>query len=732
MPTHHRDDQELMRYLLRTADQLGVTSYVAPYRELLERLIREGQYGANEEEDDRETFMEQAEMAQLLCDEIGLGVVSISAVLLEPPYIRGAVTAQEVEALCPPGTLPLIERLAQTHELYHRYDLRQADQGEEFLLTIAEDIRVVLILLVECLNKLIYAKERMDESRRVLLAQVAQVLFVPTAHRLGLYKIKSQMEDLIFKYTDPKHYYEIKDLMGQTIVARQAYMDAFVAPIQKRLEELPLRWPYTIKSRSKTFTSIMNKMRNKGVAFEEIHDLSAMRIIIDAPPEEEYEACWLVYSIVTDLYTPNTKRLRDWISQPKANGYESLQITVQGPEGKSVEIQIRTTRMDRIAESGMAAHWRYKGVSGEASLDSQLTSMRQVIEDLAGDKEKANAQLSLRVESRDIFVFTPTGQMIRLPKGATVLDFAFAIHSNVGLMAQSAQVNGKRAKLRDKLKNGDVVNITTAKNQRPSIDWLQSVTTRKAKNKIRQAIRDQQESGLQAGKELLERRFKNRHLVYQESIFTSLLRKMGYKGNMDFFIDLSEERVNVPNFLDQYAELCAEAEARAAESRRVALTPTAIKAPEAADGREIVVSTADFKGLEYTLANCCNPKMGDEIFAYPSKSGLKIHTRSCPNAIDILGRHGDRVLPARWRGMESSAVVATLYVTALHDAVTIGRVVSTLHQADECSLINEEQQLDGGLWHGTFTFREGERQTLFALQAQLQSIKGVQQVRLQQ
>lgn len=731
MPTHHRDDHQLICYLLRTAYQLGGERYVAPCRELLGRLIREGWYG-DDKAGGREAFMEQAEVAQLLCEEVGLGLISISAVLLEPPYRQGVISSEEVEALCPDGTLTLLERLAHTYRLYDRYDLRQADQGEEFLLAIAEDIRVVLILLVECLNKLIYAKERMTEEERTLLAQEAEVLFVPIAHRLGLYKIKSQMEDLIFKYTEPEHYYKIKELMGQTIVARQAYMDAFVAPIRSRLDELPLRWPYTIKARSKTFSSIMNKIRNKGVAFEEIRDLSAMRIIIDAPPEEEYEACWLVYSIVTDLYTPDTKRLRDWISQPKANGYESLQITVQGPEDRSVEIQIRTTRMDRVAESGMAAHWRYKGVAAQSNLDSQLTSMRQVIEDLAGAKEGSKAPVSLRVESRDIFVFTPTGEMIRLPKGATVLDFAFAIHSNVGLTAQSAQVNERRAKLRDKLKNGDVVSITTAKNQRPSIDWLQSVTTRKAKSKIRQALREQQESGLQAGKELLDRRFKNRHLMYQESIFTSLVRKMGYRGNMDFFIDLSEERVNVQNFLDQYAEMCAEAEATATESRRVAPVPTTLKSQGMADNREIVVSTADFKGLEYTLANCCKPKVGDEIFAYPSKSGLKIHTRNCPNAIDILGRHGDRVLPARWRGLATDSVVAMIYVTALHDSVVISRVITALHQSDDCKLLNEEQQLDGGLWHGTFTFTEGDRQALFALQSQLQSIKGVQQVRLEQ
>lgn len=729
MPTPHRDDYALIRYLLRTARELEGADYIAPYKALLSRLIREGKY--YDAGDSAEQFMEQAEVAQLLCEEIGLGLISISAVLLEPPYRRGELTQQDVRELCPNGTLDLIERLVYTHQLYARYDLRQADQGEEFILAIAEDIRVVLILLVECLNKLTYAKERMLETERARLAQEAQTLFVPITHRLGLYKIKSQMEDLIFKYTDPEHYYELKELMGQTIAMRQTYIDSFVEPIRARLDQLPLRWPYTIKARSKTFSSIMNKIRKKGVSFDEIRDLSAMRIIIDAPPEEEYEACWLVYSIVTDLYTPDTKRLRDWISQPKDNGYESLQITVQGPENKSVEIQIRTTRMDHIAESGMAAHWRYKGVAAQSSLDSQLTSMRQVLEDLSGAKGR-DQQVSLRVDSKDIFVFTPTGQMIRLPKGATVLDFAFAIHSNVGLTAQSAQVNGKRAKLRDKIKNGDVVSITTAKNQRPSVDWLQSVITRKAKTKIRQAIRDQQESGLQAAKELLDRRFKNRRLVYQESLFTNLVRKMGYKGNMDFFIDLSEERVNVQSFLDQYAEICEEAEARVAESRP--LPPPAPEAPISTptDDREIVVSSTDLKGLEYTLASCCKPKVGDEIFAYPSKSGLKIHTRSCPNAIDILGRHGDRVLPARWRGFETASVVATVYVTALHDTVVVGRVVSAIHQAEGCELLNEEQQATEGLWHGTFAFSQGGRQALFALQAHLQSIKGVQQVRLEQ
>lgn len=728
MPTPVRDDRQLLHRLVAIFAELGGEQYIRSYRQCLRELIESDRY-VQDEGRSYDAFIAQAEQVRSLYEEVGLGVISLSSILFYPPYSCGAISDKEITALCPDGTLDLIGKLHETHELYAKYDLRREEQGEEFLLSIAQDIRVVLILLIECYSCLVHAKERMSEEERVLRSQEAEVLFVPIAHRLGLYKIKSALEDLIFKYTDPDNYYMLKERMGETLSARKAYMEQFLVPIYERLGNPPLKWPYQIKARSKTFRSIMNKIRNKGVSFDEIHDFSAMRIIIDAPLEEEYEACWQVYSIVTDIYEPNIKRLRDWISQPKANGYESLQITVKGPQGRSVEVQIRTVRMDLIAESGMAAHWRYKGLEAQSTLDSQLTSMRQVVEELSSGTNR-EAQISLRMESRDIFAFTPAGKMIRLPKGATVLDFAFAIHSNVGITAQAARVNSQRAKLRDKIKNGDVIEIITAKHQKPSVDWLQYVSTRKAKNKIRQAIREQQERGLQAAKELLERRFKNRRLTYDESLFSALVRQMGYKGNMDFFIDLSEERVNVAHFLDQYAEAMEAPEPQTAEPKPGA-TKTDRKPTTTDREDEVIIVSTNLKGLEYTLASCCNPKVGDSIFAYPSKSGLKIHTRSCPNAIDILGRHGDRVLPASWSGMQGGEESVQLYASAVYNPETVARILTLCRQASGCHLLSEEQHTDAdSLWHGSFLLTAADRQDLYALLAQVQAIKGVQQASL--
>lgn len=672
--------------------------------------------------------------AKAMVHELNLGKVSLSALFFVLPVYYRSYSLEEVEKVAPEGTRELLESLIKASDLLLRSHTLSGEELQQFLLSVAEDARVIFILIADRICALRLAKSFPQEERE-RLAEEAFSVFVPLAHRLGLYQIKGEMEDLYLKYVSPESFYQIKQWLGETKRDREAYMTRFIEPLEKHLQEKAFPWSYTIKSRTKSIFSIHNKMKKKGVAFSDIYDLSAIRIIIDAPGESELEACWLVYSLVTDLYEPNIDRLRDWVTHPKANGYESLQITVWGPEDKYVEVQIRTSRMDSVAERGMAAHWRYKGILSQSDLDHSLLSVREAIEKRQDDpqEKKQLYEESIKVDSRSIFVFTPQGDLIRLPKGATVLDFAFAIHSNVGCRAVSGKINGHNAKLRDALHSGDTISIQTSRNQKPNIDWISFVTTSKAKNKIRQEIHKQQESGLQAAKELLQRRFKNRKLVYEEGVFMQLLRKMGYKGNMDFFIDLSEEKISIASFLDRYQELFEELQEPQEVERNLSLPKpkqTTKKTAEGKDAKDIIVVSSELDNVSYSLAKCCNPTLGDDIYAYPSKGGLRIHTIQCPNSIDILGRHGDRVLPARWKGTPEGASTYSLSVEALEQPDLISHIQSLCTKTSGVEFLSESSSVHQGVWSATFLLSTPQKNHLFAIVSKINALKGVRSAQI--
>ena len=668
------------------------------------------------------------QVAAIALGELNLGSVSLASVVLFPPLSAGVLTPEELGRVAPQGTQELT-RLLQETSAFFKQNIVQQEELQPFLLSVAKDVRVILILIAQNLYALRTAKERLPQAEQRAVALQAQGLFIPIAHRLGIYAVKGEMEDYVLKYTNPEAYYFIKDKLGQKKRERTQYMERFIAPLRSRLDAAPRRWPYALKSRTKTISSIHNKMLKKGIPFEQIYDLSAMRIILDTPPEEEKEACWYVYSIVTDLYKPNTKRLRDWITKPRDNGYESLQITVTGPDERSVEVQIRTRRMDDVAERGVAAHWRYKGIASREEIDATLTSVRQALEQVGKIKEGAGAALSVE-PSRSIFAVTPAGALIKLPAGATVLDFAYAIHSAVGSTAMSAVVNGKKARLKDKLSNGDSVSIVTNKNQKPCVDWLSFVVTRKAAGHIRQSLREQQEKGLEAARELLERRFKNRRLEFDFSLFGRLLKRMHFKGNMEFFMALSEGKVNVNRFLSDYEELQQESlrDTVPPPPPQAAATPADAAAPP--EGGDIIVVSTDFKGVEYSLAKCCHPQPGDHIFAYPTKNGLRIHSKQCPNAVDILGRHGDRVLPARWAGAPSDRPLYRVEVWADDKADLIAQILSTAKNSPDLSYSGHSADKGDSVWQGKINVSAAQKQAVYAFMAKLQALNGVRRVSL--
>ncbi|MDE5751490.1 MAG: TGS domain-containing protein, partial [Duncaniella sp.] len=470
------------------------------------------------------------------------------------------------------------------------------------LMAFAEDIRVIIIMIVDrlCLMRLI--NHHPDEKFVADTAFEASYLYAPLAHRLGLYKIKGDLEDLSLKYTSRDTYTKIARELNETKVARDAYIADFIAPLREKLEKTGLK--YEIKGRTKSIFSIWNKLRKQQVEMSGIYDLFAIRIILDVPLEQEKAECWKVFSIVTDMYTPNPKRLKDWLSIPKSNGYESLHTTVMGPSNKWVEVQIRTRRMDLVAEKGLAAHWRYKGIKSEGDLDAWMNNVRDILETAEGPMELMK-NFKMDLYDKEVFVFTPLGDLHRLPLGSTVLDFAFAIHSKIGCSCVGAKVNGRNRKLTHKLHSGDTVEIVTAPGQSPKQDWLNFVVTSKARNKIRQTLNERANRSAEFGRELLQRRCKNRKVELEEGALMRTIKKLGYRTVTDFYKAIGDESIDINDVMATY-DLIESGDRKADEHRSAEefelINPTDRLAET---GDDILVIGDNIKGLNYRLSRCC-------------------------------------------------------------------------------------------------------------------------------
>lgn len=710
------------------------------YRSLLTELALKGCW-------DRDEFgynglLRQFETALIAVDELGLSSVSLSAILFYRSVHKGFLTLQDIERYTTKNTAELIERMLQTAKIYMRRSLLESELFREMLLSVAEDVRVLLLIVADRLYRMRTAKNYLPEDKRREQALEVSTYFIPLTHKLGLYAAKSELEDLCLKYTDPDSFYKIKNKLGETKKSREAYLVRFVELLRQRFNEGRARkWSYEIKARTKSIHSIHNKIKKKGVAFDDIFDLTALRVILNVPLREEKEACWYFYSLVTDAFEPDISRLRDWITHPKDNGYESLQITVKGPENRFVEVQIRTTRMDEVAERGVAAHWRYKGLKSEGQFDQSLTSVRQLLEKQPDEGSLPNDKYRIKATD-NIFVFTPKGELKKIPYGGTVLDFAFAIHSNVGCTAVSALVNGRNASLRTELHNGDTVSILTSKNQYPREDWLQIVVSQSAKTHIRRKIRERKERGLANVRELLERRFRNRKLTYNERLFTHLIHKLGFTANNDFYTALGDGKVDLQTFLSdyekEYAFLQKPMDNNAHHELNVPLTYEEVETGDTptkdntvtgdGDGTVVIVDSS-FKGLDYTLARCCNPQYGDSIIAYPTRNGIRIHRCSCPNMPNLVGNNPDKILPAQWNGLKENATKAHLHVEAINSMELISRIVSLFKNSAGIRLLSYNIQLNGGLINGEFTV-QAMRPHLNALRNRLNVLSGVHSTRI--
>ena len=681
-----------------------------------------------------------AQTASILTEEIGLGDDAVEACLLVPDVDEGKISHDEVKARYGESVARIIDGLGRIRQLYEKNPVVESENFRNLLLSFAEDMRVVLIMIADRVNLMrqmkAFLEESDDENRKEReafvneVSQEAAYLYAPLAHKLGLYKLKSELEDLSLKFMEHDAYYLIREKLNQTKASRDAYIEAFIRPVEEKVKAAGIKCH--IKGRTKSIHSIWEKMKKQKCGFEGIYDLFAIRIIIDCPEDKEKMQCWQAYSIVTDMYQPNPKRLRDWLSVPKSNGYESLHITVLGPEQKWVEVQIRTERMDEIAEKGVAAHWRYKGVKGEAGLDDWLAGVRSMLEH--ADGLEAMDQFKMDLYEDEVFVFTPKGDLYKFPVGATVLDFAYHVHSKIGNQCTGGRINGRVVSIRYLLKSGDQVEILTSSTQKPRQEWLSIVKTSRAKSKIRLALKEtQQRDGLFA-KEMLERKFKNRKIEQEESTMFHVIKKMGFKEVSDFYKQIADGLIDANAVVDKYIEVregekTVTGDNVARSASEFELDESKIAGLNTTISDDVLVIDRNLKGLDYQLARCCSPIYGDPIFGFVTISGgIKIHRIDCPNAPELRRRYGYRVVKARWSGKGSSQYSITLRVVGNDDIGIVNNLTSIISKDEKLVLRSINIDSHDGLFSGNLVVMLEDTSRLEALLKKLRTVRGVKQV----
>lgn len=668
------------------------------------------------------------ETALIVAQEMGTTRGSVLGVLLDSAVMRGDVTLEDIRRDFGDEVAGIMHGLLRIRDLYEKSAAIESENFRSLLVSMAEDMRVILIMIANrvCLMRNIKGTSNTEAQKKVSME--AAYLYAPLAHKLGLYKLKSELEDLSLKYLEHDAYYYIKEKLNATKKNRDAYIARFTKPIEEKLIKAGLK--FHMKGRTKSIHSIWQKMKKQKCGFEGIYDLFAIRIIIDSPLKLEKMQCWQAFSIVTDMYQPNPKRLRDWLSVPKSNGYESLHITVLGPENKWVEVQIRTERMDDIAEHGLAAHWRYKGVKSESNMDQWLANIRSALE--AGNNLEIMDQFKMDLYEDEVFIFTPKGDLIKFPKGATVLDFAYHIHTGVGNTCVGGKINGKVVPFRQQLNSGDTVEIITQSNQKPKLDWLNIVKTSRAKAKIRLALKDTQKKEGQMAKELLERRFKNKKIEIEESIMGQLIKKMGFKETSDFFKQISDEKLDPNTVIEKYLEIRNQnsnttlpKEVRSAEEFEYENPGEAL----AKGGDDVLVIDKNLMGIDYSLAKCCRPIYGDDVFGFVTVSGgIKIHRCDCPNAPELRRRFGYRIVKAKWSGKGNGQYAITLRIIGNDDIGIVNNITSIISKEEKIVMRSINIDSNDGLFQGNLVIQLQDTTRLEALMKKLRTIKGVKQV----
>ena len=664
--------------------------------------------------------------ALIAVEEIGLRRDAVMAIMLHNSVENGFISVDEVKVHYGEAVARILHGLQRIGDLYKKNPVVESENFRNLLISFAEDMRVILIMIANRVNLMRQIKDNDNDEARRKVAEEAAYLYAPLAHKLGLYKLKSELEDLSLKYLEHDAYYMIREKLNATKQTRDNYIANFIKPVEEKLLQQGLH--FHIKGRTKSIHSIWQKMKKQKCAFEGIYDLFAIRIILDSPIELEKMQCWQAYSIVTDMYQPNPKRLRDWLSVPKSNGYESLHITVLGPEKKWVEVQIRTERMDEIAERGVAAHWRYKGVKGETGLDEWLNNIRNILE--TSDDMQVMDQFKMDLYEDEVFVFTPKGDLFKFPKGATVLDFAYHIHSKIGNTCTGARINNKVVTFREPLHSGDQVEIMTSSVQKPKQEWLNIVKTSRAKAKIRLALKETQvKEGLFA-KEMIERKFKNRKIELEESLMTRLIKKLRFKETSDFYRQIASGELDVNTVIEKYLELQVKEQHIIGDNMAQSADGFSLQGNTDKNvdhqSDDVLVIDQNLKGIDFQLAKCCQPIYGDEVFGFVTAGGgIKIHRCDCPNAPELRKRFGYRIVKARWSGKGSSRYSITLHVVGNDDIGIVNNLTSIISREEKLTLRSISIDSHDGLFSGNLVVMLDDTSKLEALIKKLKAVKGV-------
>jgi (p)ppGpp synthetase, RelA/SpoT family len=670
-----------------------------------------------------QTLYSKLFVVETLLKEMGLGRMAVLSVLLQEIIENKQIDCETVEKDFHTNVEQIISGLSHVRELYKRNASLETENFRKLFLTFAEDVRVILIIIAEHLQ-IMRTLDSYDSEKRQDIARESSFLYAPLAHRMGLYAIKTELEDLSLKYTNREIYKEIAKKLNETKRSRDKYIYEFITPLEEKIKTLG--YNFSIKGRTKSIHSIYNKIKKQNTPFENIYDLFAIRIIFDVPAEKEKSVCWQAYSIVADMYQPNPKRLRDWLSIPKSNGYESLHTTVLGPQNKWVEVQIRTVRMDEVAEKGLAAHWKYKGIKSENNMDEWLKNIREILENPELNAVDFMDEFKLNLYDKEVFVFTPNGDLHKLQKGATILDFAFSIHTGLGAKCVGAKVNGRNVPIKYLLQNGDQVEVLTSPTQKPNQSWLNIAITSRAKNKIRQALKEVEYKDAELGRETLIRRFKNWKIELEDGNLARLAKKKGYKTVSDFYQAIARETIDIHEVRDAYLELgknVSEVEQKSAELYT--------KTPEQIDTKDdVLVIAQDLKNVDFKLAKCCNPIFGDQVFGFVSvMGGIKIHRVDCPNAPQMIERFGYRIVKARWSGKSvGSQYPITLRIVGHDDIGIVTNITSLISKEKNVLLRTISINSNAGLFQGQLTIMVGDTKDLESLVKKIKQIKGVKSV----
>lgn len=642
-------------------------------------------------------------VAKIVASEIGLGATSIAAALLHDVVEDTPITVEDIERLFNPKVAQLVEGLTKISLV--QKDLNASMQAENFrkmILTLNDDVRVILIKLADRLHNM-QTMDSMAEYKQTKIASETLYIYAPLAHRLGLYNIKTKLEDLGLKYTEPAVYEDIVSKIRETKEEQDAYIKDISDVLKNSLDKEEI--DYIIKGRPKSIYSIRRKMRAQNVSFDEVYDKFALRIVYKADPHDEKFVAWKIYSIVTDHYRPSPSRLRDWISSPKSTGYEALHITVMGPKGRWVEVQVRSERMDEIAEKGYAAHYKYKnGATEESGLDVWLNLLREALENQETNAVDFVEDFKMNLYSKEIFVFTPKGEIKSLPKGATSLDFAFSIHSEIGIKTRGTRVNGRLVPLNHELKSGDQVEVITSANQKPTVNWLDYVTTSRAKNKIKNVLNENTKKIAEEGKELLTRKLKHLKITINEQVINELVNFFKLKTSLDLFYRVgigAIENQQLKDYAAQKGNTIINFFKNKIKRNKDTTAAEDIHKPIISSNYDMLVFGTEHDKLDYKLSQCCNPIPGDDVFGFVTiNEGIKVHKKDCPNAIGMQSNYAYRIMSAKWIDSSQEEFKAIINITGMDVLGLTNQLTKVISNNMSVNIQSISLSTDAGIFHG--------------------------------